>query len=423
MIGALVATLAASLGAGLAAAALALFLGAAAGIGLQALLRQQRPEPPADDAPADASQPARRETDFQRNDSALRAIHNLPAPLILLDARGRIAIANAAAERELAKPLAQRHFTEALRAPSLVEAVQAALERGEAAEVRFSLHHLQERHLAATVTPLAQDPNGPGRSPVLDSLRDPIQVMILIQDVTRIRRAEQLHRDFVANASHELKTPLAAIAGFIETLRGPAKDDATARARFLVMMGEQAERMRLLLVDLLSLNRIELNEHVPPRDTVDLRRVLASAIEIAPTAEPDAAAPQGWCRLAMPDTLPPVIGDARELEQLFLNLLSNALKYGGGKQPVRVTVTESALPRPRIGVAIRDSGPGVAKEHLPRLTERFYRVDEPLNRGKGGTGLGLAIVKHIVARHRGELEVDSELGRGACFTVWLPVAS
>ena len=222
------------------------------------------------------------------------------------------------------------------------------------------------------------------------------RVAVLLQDQTRIRRAEQLHRDFVANASHELKTPLAVIAGFVETLRGSAKDDPAAQERFLKIMEQQAERMRRLVEDLLSLNRIELNEHVPPRDTLDLLELLRGAAEQAPEYD------EGRIALDIHGYAGPrsVRGDRGQLEQVFNNLIENALKYGGDRAPVRVSIAERAAPRRQIGVTVEDFGPGIPSEHIHRLTQRFYRVNEKPGALKSGTGLGLSIVKHAVSRHR-----------------------
>jgi two-component system phosphate regulon sensor histidine kinase PhoR len=240
-------------------------------------------------------------------------------------------------------------------------------------------------------------------------------------------RAQEARSDFIAHASHELRTPLAALSGFIDTLRGHARDDEEAREKFLDIMSGEANRMRRLIDDLLSLTRIEQNEHVPPVDEVDIHGVLSEA----------AAALQGLASLdkvtlsiEQQNDLPPVLGDRDELVQLFQNLMHNAIKYGRPQGNVRVTFSphpeESAVPGRRHGaesfvaVAVRDEGEGIPREAIPRLTERFYRVDVRRSRERGGTGLGLAIVKHIVNRHHGRLLIDSQPGEGSTFTVLLP---
>lgn len=352
-------------------------------------------------------------------------LERLPAALLLLDAKGRIMFSNSAADAEIGRCSVGEHFSSALRAPALAEAVREAYEGRPLVEIDFTQRRFQERHVHAIVRGLTPSPQeeqegeaeaAPGalERRILGQAR----VAVMLQDQTRIRRAEQLHRDFVANASHELKTPIASITGFVETLRGPAKDDAEAHERFLRIMAQQAERMRRLVEDLMSLNRIELNEHIPPRETLDVIALLQRVMVQTPQLE----SAEIEHTLAEYQGARDVRGDAAQLEQVFVNLLENALKYGGGRAPVRIEVAERSAPRRQIGVTVADFGPGIAKEHVRRLTERFYRVDEQPGQLKSGTGLGLSIVKHAVSRHRGELEIDSRLGHGSRFTVWLPRA-
>ncbi len=307
---------------------------------------------------------------------------------------------------------APRDLAAALRNPAVLAAADAVL-RGEAARVvEFTLAAPIERQLRARFARIDQ-PQPDGAVAVL-----------ALHDVTELKRAEQMRADFIANASHELRTPLASLTGFIETLRGPARDDEEARERFLAIMHAQAGRMTRLVEDLLSLSRIELNEHVMPQGSValgPLLRHLADALELR-------AGERGMrIRLVLPPDLPEVPADRDELIQLFQNLLDNAIKYGRIETEIAV---EAALVRrrapegdrdvaPFVSVAVRDHGDGIPREHLPRLTERFYRVDTARSREMGGTGLGLAIVKHIVSRHRGFLEIDSMLGVGSAFTVFL----
>jgi two-component system phosphate regulon sensor histidine kinase PhoR len=239
----------------------------------------------------------------------------------------------------------------------------------------------------------------------------------VFHDLTPLHRVEEMRSDFVANASHELRTPLAALSGFIDTLLGPARADAAARERFLAIMKTQAARMARLIDDLLSLSRIELIEHVHPDTPVDLVPIVRQVVDGLQTLATDRNVE---ITLALPDKPALVPGDRDELTRVFENLIENALKYGASGKKVDVGFSTSGR-ESEILVTIRDYGPGIAAEHIPRLTERFYRVDVTQSRAEGGTGLGLALVKHILNRHRGRLTIESEFGRGATFNVRLPL--
>ncbi|ACB96756.1 ATP-binding protein [Beijerinckia indica] len=244
-------------------------------------------------------------------------------------------------------------------------------------------------------------------------------MIISLHDLTEARRVERMRADFIANASHELRTPLSSLLGFIETLQGPAKDDENARIRFLGIMRDQARRMARLIDDLLSLSRIEQNLHVRPQAPVDLALVLRHVVE---TLTPMAHDNHVMLNLDSPDSLI-VRGDYDELLRVVENLVENAIKYGlpvSHNHKPEIVITLAKRSRNAI-MSVRDFGPGIASEHLPRLTERFYRVDNRQSRDKGGTGLGLAIVKHILARHQGRLGIDSRLGEGSTFNVALPL--
>jgi two-component system phosphate regulon sensor histidine kinase PhoR len=378
---------------------------------------------------------AKRRRDLEALVAANEAvISGLPDPLIMLDEQRRIVRANRAAGALLGPNIAGRELFEVLRNPTVTEAVNAAFASGESRMVEFTLPVPVERSFSAQVEPLAR--------PIADGT----VALLMLQDLTRIKRADRMRADFVANVSHELRTPLSTLIGFIETLRGPAKDDRAAQERFLQIMQEQAARMARIVADLLSLSRIELNEHTPPTAAIELAPIIHG---VADTLEMKASGKQMTIQLDAPPPaengaagmplagLPRVIGDDDELTQVFQNLIDNAIKYGRPGSSVRVAAwlaergrdaLDNPLP-PRmrgssaVAIAVMDEGEGIAREHLSRLTERFYRVDTARSRDLGGTGLGLAIVKHILNRHRAVLEIDSQPGKGSCFTVYLPVAS
>ena len=344
--------------------------------------------------------------------AAEAVISAVPDPLILLDERRRIVRANAQAAAFIGITPEPRDLAAAFRNPAVLAAADAVLGGERARVVDFSLTVPVERQLRA-------------RFARIDHLSPDGAVAVLsLYDITELKRAEQMRADFIANASHELRTPLATLIGFIETLRGPARDDAEARERFLAIMHGQASRMARLVEDLMSLSRIELNEHVMPRDRVALSPLLR---QIAETLELRAGERDICIRLAVPPDLPDVLGDRDELAQVFQNLIDNAIKYG--RSGSEITLRAETASRPNWGssssenamvcVAVCDHGEGIPHEHLPRLTERFYRVDTARSREMGGTGLGLAIVKHILNHHRGFLEVESTAGVGSVFTVFL----
>jgi two-component system phosphate regulon sensor histidine kinase PhoR len=344
--------------------------------------------------------------------AAEAVIAAVPDPLILLDERRRVVYANAQAASFLGVVEGPRDLAAMLRNPAVLAAADAVL-RGETARVvDFTLTVPIERQLQARFARIDRQ-----------SLDDAVAVLTL-HDITQLKRAEQMRADFIANASHELRTPLTTLTGFIETLQGPAREDAEARERFLAIMHEQAARMIRLVEDLLSLSRIELNEHVMPQGRValgPLLRHLADTLELR-------AGERGMCiQLDLPPDLPEVLGDRDELAQVFQNLVDNGIKYGRAGSEITVAAASGVRPAyssdagesPFVSVAVRDRGEGIAREHLPRLTERFYRVDTARSRELGGTGLGLAIVKHILNRHRGFLDIESTPGTGSVFTVFL----
>jgi len=344
-------------------------------------------------------------------DAARQVMQYLDEPLLLLDSAGRIVFANRAAEPLVGADAERKHISAVLRTPELLEAVERILAGADAETATFSILVPLQRHFRASVVRMRAGGETGGR------------ILIQIRDLTAVRRAEEMRADFVANASHELRTPLAAVSGFIDTLRGHARNDPDARDRFLEIMNVEAARMRRLIDDLLSLTRIELNEHNPPAAVVDVVSVVKGASQaLSPLAQNDDIA----IVIASQETLF-VVGDRDELTQVFQNLIHNAIKYGRENSTVRIgfgrVESETRRESGQIFVAVEDEGEGIPREAIPRLTERFYRVDVKRSRERGGTGLGLAIVKHILNRHQAKLQIESTPGIGSTFTVFLPAAA
>ena len=345
------------------------------------------------------------------NDGAWHMVVDaVPEPAVVLDGAGYVMHANRMAEDLFGARRRGGHVASMSRDPELLEAVDKALASGETAAVELHERVPVERRLLATVAPLERS-----RSSVAGPA-----LLISFRDLSEQDRLTRMRADFVANASHELRTPLASLRGFVETLQGAAKDDAQARERFLKVMSEQAERMTRLIDDLLSLSRVEMREHLPLSERVDLNDAVTHVIQALQPIAAKAGTAIEFHRL---EGAAVIRGDRDEIVQVFQNLVQNAIKYGkpGGRIDVRVTREAAGGGRPaRFVAAVTDDGPGIAPQHLPRLTERFYRVSAAASREKGGTGLGLAIVKHILNRHRGELIITSRVGEGSTFAVELP---
>ncbi|MGH6965320.1 MAG: sensor histidine kinase [Phenylobacterium sp.] len=366
-----------------------------------------------------------------------RLVNTLPDPILVVtgtdpeDVTGRRYIFANPAARELLR-MDHEHglLVSAIRDPQVLETVDEALFGGIPAECVYEIAGAQAKVLRVQARPLAEASDGE-RMAVLS-----------FRDETELRRVERTRVDFLANASHELRTPLASLSGFIETLRGHAREDEGARERFLGIMQAQAERMSRLIDDLMSLSRIELNEHVAPDNEVDLALAVMDVVDAATlmakargvTLEPHLVPKGAAC----------IVGDRDQIVQVVQNLVDNALKYSPAGSAIHITLeagltaAQAAAGR-RTDVArlslltpdhtaetyavlrVSDEGAGMARQHLPRLTERFYRIEGQKSGEREGTGLGLAIVKHIANRHRGGLVVESAEGRGATFTAYFPM--
>lgn len=334
-------------------------------------------------------------------DGISQIVAALPDPALVLDAQAHVIKANAMADEALENAEIGEHISQSIRSPAVLEAVTEVLAGLPAQRVEYEQRGRVTRTFDAWISPIDGSPPAGAH------------VLVILKDVTREQRIERMRSDFVANASHELRTPLTSLLGFIETLMGAAKNDSAAREKFLPLMREQASRMKRLIDELLSLSRIEMNAHIRPEGKADLRRVAESVVDsLAPVAKESKIA----LRLEISDALS-TAGDADELTQVIANLIENAIKYSPANTQVTIA---GRVENGQAVVSIADQGPGIAAEHIPRLTERFYRVNVQQSRSRGGTGLGLAIVKHILNRHRGRLVIESELGRGSVFTVRLP---
>lgn len=341
-------------------------------------------------------------------DAMLDGLH---APAVLLDSDGRVIAFNAGAAAVAPALRRGEAALIALRTPELVDAIRGAGKRREPQHTEFFERVPVDRWFEAFVTPIRLPTAFEGASDLL---------LMTFNDLTPLHRVEQMRADFVANASHELRTPLAALLGFIETLQGPAKSDAVAREKFLTIMQQQATRMARLIDDLLSLSRIELNAHVAPSTPIELQPTVRQVVDGLQTLARDR---EVEIKLSVPPEPLIVLGERDELIRALENLVENALKYGAAGKRVDVTLArdQTRTGPSKARLTVRDFGPGIAPEHLPRLTERFYRVDVTESRAQGGTGLGLALVKHVLNRHGGRLSIESTPGAGASFTMTLPM--
>jgi len=335
-------------------------------------------------------------------DAAL--IHAVPMPLVLVGASEWVEAANAGAESLFGPGMVGRHYITVLRQPPVLDCVEGALKTGKATHGRLPMRDAAgDKTFRITATPVG----------------DTGRILLALDDVSHVEEASVMRRDFVANVSHELRTPLTALLGFIETLQGPARNDPAAQTRFLGIMQREASRMSRLIQDLLSLSRVEAAERKRPSEQVDIAALIRSVVTTLSRQAEETKVQVNVTGAEQAIMLP---GDADQLLQVLTNLTENAIKYGGDRVDVSVArqANDPALRGASVRIEVADNGAGIDQQHIPRLTERFYRVDNHRSREMGGTGLGLAIVKHIINRHRGRLRIESPPGQGSRFIVILP---
>ena len=341
-------------------------------------------------------------------------VEAFPAPCLLIGQNERIVRSNVPARELFGNTIDNRNYITVLRQPQLLDCVESVLRMRQVAHTPFTTSEAR-RDVSWHVTAAPAQVNGA------------FHVLLAFEDRTAMREAGQMRRDFVANVSHELRTPLTALIGFIETLRGAARHDPDAQDKFLGIMEKEASRMNRLVRDLLSLSKVEAEERMRPTEVVDVPAMVQSVIlSLKPAAETQAVEVD----LELMEEAAPFVhvpGDGDQLAQVVTNLIENAIKYSGTGSRVEVSIAyherDAILREPAMEIAVADTGEGIDPIHIPRLTERFYRVDTHRSREMGGTGLGLAIVKHIVNRHRGRISIDSRLGKGSTFRVFLPAPS
>ncbi len=335
--------------------------------------------------------------------TAFAGLAALDIPVLIIDREASVLMQNMAVEKAFGAFPIGAHISSKLRSPGLLDMVRETIATNTPNQIEHSERLPSERVYIVRIAPI--------ELPEIHRLEDAL-FLLSFRDISELRHIDRMRSDFVANASHELRTPLASLRGFIETIQGPAKADPKAQQRFLGIMLDQTTRMSRLVDDLLSLSRLELKSHIAPDQKVDLVPLLG---HVRDSLLPLAGDLDVTINLHLPAGKVEVLGDRDELVQVFENLIENACKYGQEGKSVEVSLLNSA--GEAVEVVVSDKGPGIPAEHVPRLTERFYRVNVEDSRSKKGTGLGLAIVKHILTRHRARLIVKSEVGKGTDFTV------
>lgn len=343
-----------------------------------------------------------------RESGAMVLIAAIPTPAILIDDEAWVIFANPLAQDLLPSLRFNEPLVRALRAPDITDGIRRVVSGGLAETTLWEARVPVEQLFRVDIAPLKSEEG------------KVVALLLTLRDLTDARNVERMRVDFIANASHELRTPLASLLGFVETLQGSAQNDTVARKRFLAIMREQGGRMARLIDDLLSLSRIEQKQHLRPETQVDLVHIVG---HVRDTLAPLAEEMNVDLKIHTPGSVL-VTGDYDELVRVAENLIENAIKYGTRRDEQALSIIDISVGRRKTDgmLRVQDYGSGIAPEHLPRLTERFYRIDPGQSRAKNGTGLGLAIVKHIIARHRGRLTIESHVGQGSTFTVFIPLA-
>lgn len=351
------------------------------------------------------------------NQSIQLALNAVQEAVFILNVNRYVIFANKVATLLFGKQTIGKDFVQVIRHPACIKAIDETLAGGTSTSTTISIDMPIKITFQVHVNLITKIENFS-----FDDQNN--QVLVSLKDVSDLHEAEKMRTDFVANVSHELRSPLTALAGFIETLRGPAKDDTKARERFLGLMSHEAARMVNMISDLLSLSKVEAQSRTHPNGHTNIAALLK---RIKTTLSEQAAIETKTVNLQILSASTSVEGNEEELTKVFQNLVENAIKYGGADTIVNIKVDErndvAGIIGPVMLIEISDQGEGIPKHHIARLTERFYRVDTHRSRDKGGTGLGLAIVKHIINHHRGRLQIKSEVGVGSTFSVFLPVGS